>query len=323
MSSRRTAAALRHPAIRKSSICVLVMLIAAPGAAFGYKRTTAGNGGPCLFWSTRGHSYMIDARGTPDVPANTAFDAVRRSFQAWAGISCSDLVFPDLGVSSDPADRKVGYVAGAFNRNLVLWRTASCALGGAPQNDPCQTAGGCGNTYDCWDKGDNVIAVTTTTFNRTTGQIYDADIELNGAAHGNGSSAFVFTANDGPPCSSPSQTGCIHYDIQNTVTHEAGHSIGLDHSLKESATMYAFAPEGDVAKRSLDTDDSDAICAIYPKGAPTATCVGDPVVLTQTGSSNGGGCGCSSRGGGAPVEFILAALGLVALRRRRLGSVRG
>ena len=299
----------------KLSICVSIMLIGAAPAARASKRTTAGAGGPCLFWSTRGHSFMIDARGTPDVPANTSFDAIRRSFQAWAGITCSDLVFPDLGVSSDPADRRVGYVAGAYNRNLVLWRTASCALGGAPATDPCQTAGGCGNAYDCWDKGDRVIAVTTTTFNRTTGQIYDADIELNGAPHADGSAAFVFTANDGPPCSTPTQTGCVHYDIQNTVTHEAGHSIGLDHSTKESATMYAFAPEGDVAKRTLDPDDTDAICAIYPRGAAVSTCVGDPVTLTQTASSDGGGCGCSARGGGA-FESILAALGLVALRSR-------
>ena len=311
----RVLSAARTRALQSAAVALGAALLAAP-AAHAFKRTTAGTGGPCLFWSTRGHTYMLDARGTPDVPGNTAFVAVRRSFQAWAGISCSNLIFPDLGLSQDPADRRVGYVSGAYNRNLVLWRTASCALA-APPNDPCLTGGGCGNKYDCWDKGDRVIAVTTTTFNRTTGQIYDADIELNGAAHEDGSGAFVFTANDGPSCSVPGQTGCVRYDIQNTVTHEAGHSIGLDHSLKESATMYAFAPEGDVAKRSLDSDDTDAICAIYPKDKQTATCLGDPITLTQTGSGEAGGCGCSSRGNGAPAELLLAALGLLWLRRRR------
>src|SRR5207244_5649275 len=139
--------------------------------------------------------------------------------------------------SQDANDRRIGYVAGAYNRNLILWRTANCARGGAPVDDPCQTAGGCGNKFDCWDHGDRVIAVTTSTFNRSTGQLYDADIELNGAPHVDDSPAFIFTANDGPPCSVPGQTGCVRFDIQNTVTHEAGHSIGLDHTTVENATM--------------------------------------------------------------------------------------
>jgi MYXO-CTERM domain-containing protein len=294
-------------------VAALAVTIAGPAAA--WKRTTAGAGGPCLFWSTRGHTYMIDARGTPDVPANAAFDAIRRSFQTWAGVSCSDLIFPDLGISQDPADRRVGYVQGAYNRNLVLWRTANCQGGGAPPNDPCLTAGGCGNKYDCWDHDDQVIAVTTTTFNRTTGQIYDADIELNGSPHSDGTK-FQFTANDGPPCSTEGQTGCVRYDIQNTVTHESGHSIGLDHSLQESATMYAYAPEGDVGKRTLDTDDVEAICTIYPRNQPTSTCLGDPVTLTQTGSGEAGGCGCSTRGNGAPLGALLAGVGLWWLRRK-------
>ena len=292
-------------------VALAVLSVAAPARA--YLRTTAGTGGPCLFWSTRGHSFMIDAQGTPDVPAATAFDAIRRSFQTWAGVSCSDLTFPELGISQDAADRKVGYVQNGNNRNLVLWRTANCRAA-APPGDACLTSGGCGNKYDCWDHDDKVIAVTTTTFNRTTGQIYDADIELNSSPHSDGS-RFIFTANNGPACVTPPQTGCVRYDIQNTVTHEAGHSIGLDHPPDhQEATMWAFAPEGEISKRVLAQDDINAICDIYPKGKPTSTCLGDPITMVKTGSGEAGGCGCSS--GGSPLEVILAALGLYALRRR-------
>ncbi len=292
----------------------LALVTAAPAQAF--VRSTAGQGGPCLFWSTRGHAYQIDAKGTPDVPGSTAFDAVDKSFAAWAGIACSDLVFPNLGLSKEPNDRRIGYVSGAFNRNLVLWRTANCSQGGAPPNDPCQTAGGCGNTYDCWDHGDSVIAVTTTTFNRTTGEIYDADIELNDALHSDGSKFQFTTVDSGPTCSSNGQSNCVAYDIENTVTHEAGHSIGLGHSADQTATMFAFAPEGDTSKRALHPDDTAAICVMYPKGARTATCLGDPVTLVSGASSDGGGCGCSPRSNASALWVAATGMALLALRRR-------
>ena len=317
----------------KLALALAAGLLWAAPPAFAYKRSTAGVGGPCLFWNSRGHSYQIDALGTPGVPGSDAFDAVRSSFASWAAISCSDLAFPDLGLSTDPKDRRIGYVPGGVNRNLVFWRTADCS-GTAPPNDPCLTAGSCGNTYDCWGHGDNVIAVTTTTFNRLTGEIYDADIELNDAPHQDGT-RFQFTTVDGPLCSSSNQTGCapvcttlgeancIAYDVQNTVTHEAGHSIGLDHSLDPTATMYAFAPEGDVTKRTLHADDVQAICDIYPQGRPTVTCLGAPITLTPGPSSNGGGSGCSAIGRSGSAEWIVALFAAIGWRRQRRRDIGG
>ena len=301
---------------KKLALAAAALALCVSAPAHAYKRSINA-GGLCIWWSGRGHTFMIDARGTPDVVGAAAFSAIRKSFATWGQISCSDLAFQDLGISNDPKDRRVGYFPGEYNRNLVLFRTANCGdgtTGAVPKGDSCLTSGGCGNKYDCWDHGDGVIATTTTTSNRYTGQINDSDIELNNAPAPDGTK-FTFTAVDSPPCSDPNQTGCVRIDIQNTVTHEAGHSIGLDHTTDPTATMYATAPEGETSKRQLHNDDIQAICDIYPRGSPTVTCVNDPVTLTETGSSNGGGCGCSHTQDGA-LGFLLAVGLFLRLNRR-------
>ena len=288
---------------------VAALLFASP--AFAYVRTV-NSGNVCIWWSTRGHSFQIDAQGTPDVPGLAAFDAIRTSFQTWAAVSCSDLAFADQGLSMDPKARVIGYFPGQTNHNLVLFRTRNCDVV-VPASDPCRQSS-CANLYDCWDHGAGVIATTTTTSNRFTGQITDTDTEFNDAADANGSK-LVFSANDGPACTTPNQTGCVRIDVQNTMTHEAGHTLGLAHAMDPTATMYATAPPGETSKRTLGTDDTQAICDIYPKGARTVTCAGDPIDLVQSGASNGGGCGCSHSQTG-PGAVLGALVLLLQISRR-------
>jgi len=263
----------------------------------------------CLWWTSHGHTYQIDAQGTPDVAGTAAFDAIRKSLQSWSAVSCSDLAFPEEPLSTDPSARLVGYFQGGANHNLILFRTRACR-DVVPAGDQCLTSGGCSNVYDCWDAthgGDGVIATTTTTSSRQTGQILDSDIELNDAPASNGTK-FTFTAVDGLPCdpNDPSQTGCVRMDVQNTITHEAGHTLGLDHSLDPNATMYASAPFGETSKRVLGADDVQGICAIYPRGKASVSC------LPQAPE---GGCGCSQAqtGPGAALGVLLL---LLQIRRR-------
>jgi hypothetical protein len=299
-------------AFRRRRAAVVAVLLFCAFPAHAYKRTV-NNGGLCIWWGTRGHSFIVDDSppnyGTPDVAGPAAINAVRKSFLTWAGVSCSDLSFPDQGLSLDPKARVVGYFPGQHNVNLVLFRTANCHSGVVPAGDSCLSEGGCGNKYDCWDHGDSAIATTTTTSNRYTGQISDSDIELNDSPAPDGT-RFIFTALDGARCTDPNQTGCVRFDIQNTVTHEAGHSLGMDHSLDPTATMYATAPEGETAKRTLHADDTQGICSIYPLGKRTVTCVNDPVTLTPVGSSNGGKCGSAPDqiGPGAMLGALLLLL---------------
>jgi MYXO-CTERM domain-containing protein len=294
------------------AVAVALLLVASAPAARAYVRTeTRPGSGVFLFWAPRGHSFQIDALGTPDVPGTAAFDAIRNGFATWEGAACSDLVFPEV-LPLEEGDRRIGYFPGSYNRNVVLFRTRNCA-DVVPANDPCLAQGGCSNQYDCWDRGSAVIATTVTTFNAATGQIYDADIELNDAPTANGSK-FTFTTVDSPPCAPGAPiANCVAIDVQNTVTHEAGHSLGLAHSADRTATMAGSAPSGETSKRILHPDDLQGICAIYPRGAQTSTSLGDPIQIVPAAS----GCGCSSQEGGA-AGAVWAVLVVVLAARRRL-----
>jgi hypothetical protein len=60
----------------------------------------------------------------------------------------------------------------------------------------------------------------------------------------------------------------IRNDIQGVATHEVGHSFGLDHTRVRAATM--FYAGGDTELRSLDEDDLNGACFLYPVGTFTA-----------------------------------------------------
>jgi len=274
------------------------LLCALPAQA--YVRTKNDAGIP-LAWVSHGHSFRIDSQGTPDAPNADVFNAIRKSFQTWADVKCTDLTFPEEALSTSAADRVVGYAQNGPNHNLVLFRTRACRVV-VPAGDACRTDGDCGNKYDCWDEahGDNVIATTTTTSSRSTGQILDSDIEMNDSPSSTGP-GFTFTTVDSPPCVTPVDTGCVRIDVQNTVTHEAGHSLGLDHTPDPDATMYASAPSGETSKRTLAQDDINGICAIYP----------------PAGGSGGCGCSHSQVGPGAVLGALLLLLHAARRSRRK------
>src|SRR5207237_2920620 len=96
----------RERALMRLSAVLAALIVALPASA--YERAHVNGNGPLLFWASRGHSYQIDSRGTPDVPSASAFDAVRKSFATWAAVSCSDLGFDEVPPAQ--TDRRVGYV---------------------------------------------------------------------------------------------------------------------------------------------------------------------------------------------------------------------
>ena len=54
------------------------------------------------------------------------------------------------------------------------------------------------------------------------------------------------------------------YNLQQAITHEIGHLLGLDHSASLSAVMYPYVTRSTDAV-VLDSDDRVAIAAIYPR----------------------------------------------------------
>jgi hypothetical protein len=79
------------------------------------------------------------------------------------------------------------------------------------------------------------------------------------------------------------------------------------------ATMYNFQDCGETKKETLSDDDIQAMCSIYPAGAPHS--------CQAVGATSSGGC-CSASGNDRPeLSLLLAGTTVLALRRRRKKSL--
>lgn len=148
-----------------------------------------------------------------------------------------------------------------------------------------------------WAYDAHLIAVTVVTLNTRTHEIIDADIAFN-VAH----RRFKVLHKS-------SKGGGDFDDIQNTLTHELGHAVGLAHNPEApEAVMYPGARKGEINKRALSQDDRDGLAAVYPANiAPVAA----------DGAQAHPGAGCSSTaGGGAPWALLLLIPALFAMKRR-------
>lgn len=117
-----------------------------------------------------------------------------------------------------------------------------------------------------WTYGKEVVGMTITMYKQSSGFVTETDIVLNARDH---------TWAVDPP------QGSGHYDIQNVVTHEAGHLFGMGHSAVQDSTMFATTPVEETAKRSLDADDRAGIAALIQEinsRKPTKTDAPEPVV---------------------------------------------
>jgi hypothetical protein len=139
-----------------------------------------------------------------------------------------------------------------------------------------------------FDDPNNTLAMTTVTYGVDSGEIYDADVQINTWQH-------AITATE------PPQPNSTTYDLQSILTHEAGHFFGLAHATSTTPIMYAQYQPG---RTHLTQDDVDAICAVYP-----------PIQANQGG--------CSAAAGGdagapfAPLASFLVLLTAAVSRRRR------
>ncbi|HEX8818528.1 MAG TPA: myxosortase-dependent metalloprotease, MXAN_2677/MXAN_2678 family [Archangium sp.] len=274
----------------------------------------------CLFWTVPTITWQLSSVGNPkstDAQKQNEFAAIRASFQSWQDVfsACGNLRIQEAAVVDD---REVGYELRGENRNIVLFRSRRCADPNVvPSDDECWDDDVCGNVYDCWDGDDRTIALTLTTYDEKSGIIYDSDIQLNSAG-------FAFTTVDKPACTQPitiNTNTCVATDVQNTMTHEIGHLIGLDHTLAAGSTMYPRAPPGEISKRTVDDGSRNFVCMTYPRGQPSQSCVTPSVVSTRGSPAALGplatGCSSADTGGGWPA---LLGGALLAWRRRRGGA---
>ena len=320
--------------MRAARLALAAMACAAAADDAGaYVRTTSALCETCLHWSQLAPiagapwalRYQVHRDGSHSTSCAGAagLAAVQASFQTWSEVACSHL---RIGYGGETDDGRVGL----DGRNLVVFRAGPCD-GRIPPTDPCWDSGdgACANAHGCWEGDPWALATTVVTHHAASGLVYDADIEVNDwggdpgalpAAPGGGSpppDGWYFTC-DPPPggttvppvCGAYGDTGCAYADLQNTVTHEAGHVLGLAHPPSpDTATMWAFADLQEIQKRDLDPDDVAGVCAIYPAGEAATTCPGLDLPECQAS-----GCGCGPGAGGG---LALAALLLALVPRRR------
>jgi MYXO-CTERM domain-containing protein len=303
-------------------VLVAALALGQTSAPFVRSRVTQSDpNAHCLFWTVPTLTWQLSSVGNPkstDAQKQNEFTAIRDSFQRWQDVfaSCGNLRIQEGPVVDD---RKVGYELKGGNRNLVLFRSRRCADPGvAPADDKCWTDDDCGNVYDCWDGDDRTIALTLTTYDEKSGIIYDSDIQLNSAG-------FAFTTVSSPPCSQPitvNANTCVATDVQNTMTHEIGHLIGLDHTQATGSTMFPRAPPGEISKRIIDDGSQAFVCLTYPRGQASQSCV-TPSLVSRSGEGavplGPLARGCSSTGAEGGLLALVGGA-LLAWRRRRGGS---
>jgi hypothetical protein len=285
--------------------CAVTLVGVSPAAAFCRSTTCTGDcprdvdgcktTGEKLFWPGGCVGFSLQEDSSIHIPMKYFRQVAARSFVSWSELECdgglSTMLFSEL---DEVTCKRAEYNPGGTNANVLLFQDTKWVYSGD------------GNT----------LAKTTVTFDSDSGEILDADIEIN---HANND----FTIND----------EVVDYDLESVLTHEVGHFIGLDHSPDFDATMYAGYEPGTIEQRSLEPDDVLAACAVYP---PTRDVACDPAPRGGLGDTCGGGenandlsvdegPGCSTSCAtpeprGFPKGAIAAsalAFALVAGRRRR------
>lgn len=153
-----------------------------------------------------------------------------------------------------------------------------------------------------WTHASKVVALTSLTFDEESGVIVDADMELNGEDY-----AFAV---DG------SSTA---YDVQQVMTHEIGHMLGLDHSEKEAAVMYSKSKPGQRDKLELHQDDVDGLTASHPLDSQPDEGVCEEVpeyAFDEAWCPESPSC-AAGRSTSPAFAWLLVALLLAAVARRR------
>jgi hypothetical protein len=247
---------------------------------------------------------------------------------AWRRLCISYTLVP-----SSELDLGIEELRAVIDRSFATWMQARCAGEPLPvvlgQTEPlgeCSFAeynrfGPNANTVafatDWGSRGKDFVAeaygLTLVWHNPSTGEILDADIQIN--------------LEHTEPVAICGSMRCdvASIDLQNVLTHEAGHFLGLAHSPDRDATMFGDAMVAEIIKRDLSADDENGICAIYggetmpvcepadyaPRRGFSAKCA-----RPMASSTCAARPGRASRGVLAAAALAVLGLGLLARGRR-------
>lgn len=239
-----------------------------------------------LEWRRACLSYSLDATGSRYLPFETVREVAGRSFGTWLGARCPDGDLP-----------------------LAIEETAETTMCRRAEHDRDGPNTNVLAFADTWpsDYAPTAFAITTVYHSRRTGEILDADILIN-------EEDYEWTVCPETGCEPDADGEFRQVDLENVLTHEVGHFLGLAHTDRFGSVMDAGSPIGDTDNRILRTDDRNGICAIYPPGADLGAC--DFAPRGGFDESCVGEGGCVAGPGPSPGWAWVALLFVVGWRRR-------
>lgn len=241
-----------------------------------------------LYWASSIVTWSIQKDGSAldGISAETLREVVDNAFVRWEAADCGGGTHPKISLEGYPTGNpfivcsKPEYNQDQPNANVITFHDAA---------------------WPYAESGAETLALTTVFFNPNTGEIYDANVEINSNLQ-----TFALTEAQYPTV-----------DLNAVLTHELGHFLGLSHSSITSATMFS---NYDAGMKTLEADDVAAICASLPPNRETAdTDLPRHGFSTDCGVAEKGCCS-STIGGPSPSGQRLGlwafGLGLCALRAR-------
>jgi len=282
-----------------SAYCLTYTCDPNKGECAANEHTGCLEGGKALYWASSVVSFDVQQDGSKlqDISYDQLHEVVINAFQRWMDATCDDGNPPSISLVDfgKVACAKPEYNKSQPNQNVITFHDAE---------------------WPYKQSGAETLALTTVFFAPDTGEIYDANIELNSW---DPQIRFVLD---------PDSDGD---DLNAVLTHEIGHFLGLSHSMYGDATM---APTYQAGMTTLEADDMAGICQSLPPNR-TTTDPGKPPGVPRHGFSTEcgkteNGCCASTIGGNAPSSGPLAlwafGLGLAAWcgrgRSKRLARAR-
>ena len=211
------------------SLFALLGVVSWAHAAHAYTYYVSDLNGVPVRWFKNPVEIKISTVEPMDVSWLDLDGALRRSMETWNAVDQCTL---PLLVHSGTTDVTIGEAPeeiDAFAENTVL-----------PIHSP--------EVWSSKGYSSSLLAITSLTYDRQSGVLVDADIEINDWNH-------IFSSQDSAVQGAN--------DLENTLTHEIGHLLGMDHSEDVDATMYGQAPDAEDKKRTLENDDVDGVCDLY------------------------------------------------------------